>query len=90
MEGLAIARNMDVTDLMSNSARPDSVPALAVLSASKAAGFARYASQDFPIFLNSSSNGSRAHSMQWSVKCGKLRNVHMGTPPPSAALPPSR
>jgi hypothetical protein len=36
-----------------------------------------------------SSNFARAHSIQWSIKCGKLRSVHMGTPPPSSAAPPS-
>ena len=43
-----------------------------------------------PSFTNSNSNWSLAHSMQCSVRCGKLRSVHMGTPPPSAAAPPSR
>mmetsp|Transcript_18078 Transcript_18078/g.60983 ORF Transcript_18078/g.60983 Transcript_18078/m.60983 type:complete len:423 (+) Transcript_18078:1333-2601(+) len=38
----------------------------------------------------SSANLSRAHSMQCSMRCGKLRKVHMGMPPPSAAAPPSR
>ena len=51
-----MARNIDVTVRISNKADPDSVPALACLSVSKAAGLARYDSQDFPIFLNNNSN----------------------------------
>ena len=31
-------------------------------------------------------NFARAHSMQWSIRCGKFRSVHMGIPPPIGRL----
>jgi len=87
-----VARGLEGRDEVGTSlATADaSPPAFSARSVRKASGSSANTLARCTGLTKIAANWSRDHSMQWSMRCGKLRSVHMGIPPPSTALPPSR